>query len=308
VNPEYEALHERAGWVRRHDVGRLWIRGEDRRSYLNNLLTNDIEGLSEGSVRYAALLTPQGRMITDMHVFERGNALLMTLPRPLAAAVRDRLDQFVFSEDVQVEDATAATVQFGVYGPLASDVISDLLPESTLAVMPADEFGLPGFELIAALDDEASVVNALAAAGAVPVSMESVEVCRIEAGVPRFLVDMTEDTIPLEAGIEDRAISLTKGCYVGQEIIIRVLHRGGGRVARRLVRIALSSGSRIPAAGAPLHAQGRAIGSVTSAAESPALRRPVVLGYVQRDFSEPGTAVEILFDDGSRAGGEVLSR
>ena len=314
---QYRALHERAGWVERQDVGRLWVRGQDRRSYLHGLLTNDIEGLSAGTASYAALLTAQGRMITDMYVFERGDVLLVTLPRPLAAAVRDRLEQFVFSEDVQVEDATETTIQIGVYGPLADKVVGDLPSGSPVTVMPSGDFGLHGFELITTPDGKAALVNALTEAGVVPASQETVEVCRIEAGVPRFLVDMTEDTIPLEAGIEDRAISMTKGCYPGQEIIIRVLHRGGGRVARRLVRIGLPAGAPVPQRGAALHGvapavgrygEGRAIGVVTSAAESPALGRPIALGYVHRDFTEPSTPVEVALGDGNQVVGEVLGR
>ena len=305
---QYEALHTRAGWLEREDVGRLWIRGQDRRSYLHNLLTNDIEGMSAGDVRYSALLTPQGRMVTDMHVFERGDILLMTVPRPLAPSLRDRLEQFVFSEDVQVENASDTTVQIGLYGPEAVDIKNELSVGVALAVMPSDEFGLPGFELIAGREHKTALMDALADMGAVSVSMESVDVCRVEAGVPRFLIDMTEDTIPLEAGIEDRAISLTKGCYIGQEIIIRVLHRGGGRVARRLVKIGFAASARVPAAGVSLYAQERAIGAVTSAVESPGFGHPVALGYVHRDFVEPGTQVEVRFDDGSRVEGEVLSR
>ena len=122
---------------------------------------------------------------------------------------------------------------------------------------------------------------------------------------------MTEETIPLEAGIEDRAISQTKGCYVGQEIIIRVLHRGGGRVAKRLVRVALPAGSPVPPIGAVVSAEdpagaSRSIGTITSAAASLALARPLALGYVHRDFAEEGRVVSVAAADGSRSPGEVL--
>ena len=305
----YRALHDSAAWLERDDTGRLWIRGEDRRSYLHNLLTNDIEGLAAGEGRYAALLTPNGRMVTDMHVLETGTAILMTVPRPLAAAILDRLDQFVFSEDVQVEDATDALMQIGVYGPDAAKIAAQLPAGAVTATMPADEFGVAGVELFVESAARDVVLQALRASGAVQADFATLDVCRIEAGVPRFLADMTEDTIPLEAGIEDRAISLTKGCYVGQEIIIRVLHRGGGRVARKLVRVALPAGAGVPSSGASVHAaDGKPIGGVTSAADSPALRRPVALAYVHRDFVEPGTRVEIAAADGSRAAGEVLGR
>jgi folate-binding protein YgfZ len=104
---------------------------------------------------------------------------------------------------------------------------------------------------------------------------------------------MDEHTIPLEAGIEDRAISFTKGCYVGQELIVRVLHRGGGRVARHLVGLVLE-GTIGPSGGDPIVIDGREIGTVTSAAASPTLDRHIALGYVHRDFVEPGTAVDIV--------------
>jgi folate-binding protein YgfZ len=105
---------------------------------------------------------------------------------------------------------------------------------------------------------------------------------------------MTADTIPLEAGIEDRAISLTKGCYVGQEVIIRVLHRGHGRVARRLVRLQVEGNA--PPAGSKVFSGDREVGVITSAAESPRLGA-VALGYLHRDFVEAGTAVDVQAGD-----------
>src|ERR1019366_8020803 len=130
------------------------------------------------------------------------------------------------------------------------------------------------------------------------------EVIRIEAGVPRFGIDMDEETIPLEVGIESRAISLTKGCYVGQEVIIRVLHRGHGRVARKLVGLVFD-GESAPASGAtvrPAERQienvEREIGHVTSSAVSPALGRPIALAYLHRDFVAAGTPVVV---NGARA-------
>jgi folate-binding protein YgfZ len=135
-------------------------------------------------------------------------------------------------------------------------------------------------------------VTRLRSHGAIDVQDAVVETTRIEAGRPRFGVDMSEDTIPLEAGIEDRAISRTKGCYVGQEIIIRVLDRGHGRVARRLVGLKLAAAT-VPARGDAIRSGEREIGQVTSAAYSPLLDTPVALGYVHRDFTEPGTSVDV---------------
>jgi folate-binding protein YgfZ len=118
------------------------------------------------------------------------------------------------------------------------------------------------------------------------------EAVRIEAGVPLFGRDMDQETIPLEAGIESRAISFSKGCYVGQEVIIRVLHRGHGRVARKLVGLTLD-GDEIPAPGAAVRSGDREIGSVTSSTPSPAKHRPIALAYLHRDFLAPGTNVTV---------------
>ena len=128
--------------------------------------------------------------------------------------------------------------------------------------------------------------------GALPIDTVVAEALRIEAGVPRFHQDMNEDTIPLEAGIESRAISLTKGCYVGQEVIIRVLHRGHGRVARKLVGLTFE-GEIVPAAGATVEVEAREIGVTTSTSMSPALDRPIALAYLHRDFLAPGTHISV---------------
>jgi folate-binding protein YgfZ len=155
--------------------------------------------------------------------------------------------------------------------------------------------GEPGFDLFVDRAQMAMVNIALQGAGVVPVDAATANTIRIESGIPLFHHDMDEDTIPLEAGIEGRAISLTKGCYVGQEVIIRVLHRGHGRVARKLVGLLLE-GRSAPVDGALIRSGDREVGRVTSATMSPALDRPIALAYVQRDFVAPGTPV-IVADD-----------
>jgi folate-binding protein YgfZ len=126
----------------------------------------------------------------------------------------------------------------------------------------------------------------------VSASEETGETLRIEAARPRFGIDMNTDTIPLEAGIEDRAISFTKGCYVGQEVIIRVMHRGPGRVARRLVSIVVADGT-VPERGSKIQVGDRVVGAITSATASPRLGAPLALGYVQREHAAPGTELTV---------------
>ena len=157
--------------------------------------------------------------------------------------------------------------------------------------------GEPGFDVYVERERAGWLKAQLVSAGAQEADEETADVLRVEAGVPAFHRDMDEETIPLEAGIESRAISMTKGCYVGQEVIIRVLHRGHGRVAKKLVGLVLD-GDAAPAPGAIVKSGDRAAGEITSAVRSPALGRPIALAYVQRDFVAPGTVLSV---DGAQA-------
>jgi folate-binding protein YgfZ len=143
------------------------------------------------------------------------------------------------------------------------------------------------------------VARDLGAAGAVQVSDAAVEGMRLMEGRPRFGADMNEETIPLEAGLLDRAISTTKGCYVGQEIVIRILHRGGGRVAKRLATLSLDAAAAASQPGAVLRDRDRPVGALTSVARSPRTGKPIALGYVARDAAVEGAVVGI--DGGGRA-------
>jgi folate-binding protein YgfZ len=268
----YRALRTDGGVVRRTDRAVLAVTGADRASWLQGLVTNDVAALAPGDTCYAAYLTPQGRMITDMNVFAREDRLLLDVPALLAGALRDRLDGLIFAEDAQVLDQRTA---FDVWAAIAPGEP----PGGTLTDIVV-EHGQPPSVSYPEID------------------LDTFEVVRIERGIPRFLVDMDTDTIPLEAGIEDRAISFTKGCYVGQEVIVRVTHRGGGRVAKKLVRWhAEPSAAMVPLAGARILAADRDIGRVTSAAFSPAREAVVGLGYVHRDFVDPGTEVTVVWND-----------
>ena len=299
-----------AGLIDRPASGRILLTGADRRSYLQGLLTNDIEALTPGTGCYAAMLTAQGRMMTDIRVQELGDAVLLSLPLHVTAAIRDHLDRFIFSEDVQVEDVHASRAEIGVYGPGAADLLVKIGAEGRVpsglfettrvrvlgvetVLIGSDGPGVPGYDILVDAADVEPVIAALLGAGAVRVSEADAETVRIESGRPRFGVDMDTDTIPLEAGIEDRALSRSKGCYVGQEVIVRVQDRGQGRVAKRLVGLTFDAGAPVPAADARVMSGQREIGRVTSAAWSPALSCPIALAYAHRDFVEPYTPVAV---------------
>lgn len=309
----YRAARRHAAMLDRSDRGRLVVSGNDRATYLHGLLTNDIASLKTGEGCYAAYLTPQGRMIADLLVYEIGDAILLSLDGSVKDTVLAKLDQFVFTEDVQLGDVTATFAQIAIVGPEAARAVTTVLagvPIDTLAalgehgnlrtsfegvsaiVTHVTDPGEPGYDVYVERAQASRLVAALEASGAAMLDTETAETIRVEAGVPAFRRDMDEETIPLEAGIESRAISLTKGCYVGQEVIIRVLHRGHGRVVRKLVGLTLD-GSTAPATGTPVNSGEREIGRVTSGVMSLALGRPIALAYVHRDFVEPGTAVAV---------------
>ncbi|MEW6323623.1 MAG: glycine cleavage T C-terminal barrel domain-containing protein [Acidobacteriota bacterium] len=292
----YKALDGGAGLVRRRDRGVLSVKGADRATWLQGLVTNDVLALAPGAACYAAYLTPQGRMITDLRVCALQDRLLLDVPDPVAAPLRDRLDGLLFAEDVHVEDLSGLVGLIELHGPAAPAVIGRALLDASQPGAPSvvrdDVYGRPGYAIHAQTAHLDEVAGRLVAAGAVEASLETLDVLRIEHGVPEFGIDMDEETIPLEAGIEDRAISFTKGCYVGQELIVRVTTRGGGKVARRLVGLAFS-GDDAPVPGDPLVAGDRRIGEVTSVAWSRRLGYTIALGYVHRDFVVPGTEVTV---------------
>jgi len=249
-----------AGYWRRTDRGLLRLTGRDAVSFLQALVSNDVEALPIGGACDAVYLTPQGRMIADMRIFRRAGDVMVSVPAELVSALAARLDSLVFSEDVQIADASGELPYVTVIDEHSN--MRDLLGEPAPAGVP--ELSTADFELR-----------------------------RIQAGVAKWGADMNEETIPLEAGLLDRAISQTKGCYVGQEVIIRVLHRGGGRVAKRLMKLTLEPGSSAPEPGTPIEINGIAAGAITSAAYSTQERRAFALGYVKREHAEPGTDVAV---------------
>jgi tRNA-modifying protein YgfZ len=299
----YQALRQGAGLVRRGDRGVLTVTGPDRLSWLQGLVTNDVAALRIGGVCDAAYLTPQGRMITDTRVIHLEDRTLLDVPASLAAGLATRLDGLLFSEDAQIADVSRQLALIDLHGPKAPavrDAAAAFLAEYGTAVVADAAFGVPGFTIVSDVERAAAVVSALVAQGAVETTLATLDVVRVEAGRPAFLIDMDEHTLPLEANLEDRAISFTKGCYVGQEVIVRVMHRGQGRVAKKLVGLTFEKGDP-PKPGDRMLSGDREIGKLTSVVWSPRLGSAIGLGYVHRDFLEPGTAVTAQTSAGPRS-------
>ena len=320
IGDQYRIIEAGAGWRRRAERGRLRFGGSDRTAFLHALLTNDVAALSPGRGGYGALLTPQGRMVADVHLFARPDQIITDVPAEAAQSLAAEFDRLIFAEDASVADVSASVVQLNVVGGAAAAILEralgldanalgDLTIGSQLDLVAGfaartDEAALPGYDVLIPAEREAETIESLTRAGAVPLSDELFTALRVDAGRPLFGVDMDTDTIPLEAGLLDRAISTTKGCYVGQEVIIRVLHRGGGRVARRLVKIRFDgeeSGRLLP--GARLRIGDRESGHVTSLAPALDDSGAIALAYLRREFAEAGQ--KVLVDGPSGVEGVV---
>lgn len=327
MRESYEALRQTAGVAHRDGRGLIAVTGPDRSPYLQGLLTNDIVALQEGDQCYAAHLTPQGRLIADMQVLCLPDVLLLDVPGECKDSLVAKFQEVVFTEEVEIVDRTDGWMSLGVTGPVAPTRLSEALqrigiaagdvtfvtsndrqvgscssPRGDVIVARTDALGTLGFDVWAERPVSSAFRTALVSVGCVEVDSAAVETVRIENGRPLFPVDMDDTTIPLEAGIEDRAISFDKGCYVGQEVIIRIMHRGQGRVAKKLVglRVDGSDSTGGPHVGAGLLNGDIEVGRVTSVAWSPLCEQVVALAYVVREQAQPGTALEFETATGRR--------
>ena len=305
VADEYWVLKKGVGIIDLSHLGRLTVTGRDRAPFLNGLLTNDLTKLnSEGGI-HSALLNTKARVLADMHIFSQENSLLVDTGDSPGSRVKAILDQFIVTEDVQVEDSSQELLQLSVQGPKSTETMRQVLgveveklaPLSSRALGPSliiarDRTGLGGYDIIVPRDEVEAVWQGFLLKGGDlvrPVGLEALEVFRLEMGLPRYGVDVDENVIVLEAGFKD-AISFTKGCYMGQETVARATHIG--RVNKMLVQLEIEAKTP-PHPGAKLVRDGRDAGFLTSAAFSPGRGRVVGLGYVHRDFAIEATRLAI---------------
>ena len=278
------------------------VTGPDRVSFLQGMLTQDVEGLPAGSVADAALLTAKGAMVADARVVKRSDDLLLLTEPGFGPAVQGALEKYLISEDAELADATAQFGQLSVVGPEAEALAARVLglgPPAGAALRPFDAGGgatawalpqgqlLPGVDLLIPAEALGPVFERLLDAGATPMGFAALEVLRVERGTPRFGMDMDEKTIPLEANLQ-RALHYQKGCYIGQEVIARATFRG--HMNRHLVGLRFAGA--LPSHRTELLVGERRVGWVTSAVESPWLGA-IGLGYAHRDVEEPGTELTL---------------
>lgn len=318
---EYTALHHRVGVLDLSFRGRLCLLGADRKRFLHGQVTNDVNGLATGEGCYAALTTAKGKMQSDLNIYCLPDELLLDFEPGVSAVVAQRLEKYIIADDVQVIDVSTDYGLLSAQGPEAATVIRNAgfgleMPARELDLTRASDAGFgeivcvshsrgsrPGFDLfVPALHlrvaAEKLVVAAKAAGGGV-CGWQALETARIEAGIPRFGADMDETNLPPETGIEDRMVSYTKGCYIGQEVIARI--RTYGQPAKTLRKLRLADElSALPRKGDKLFHGEKEAGYITSAMASPSLKENIALGYVRREFHQPETELRLRSAAGER--------
>jgi folate-binding protein YgfZ len=306
---EYHTLSTAAGLIDRSERGKLALSGPGAVEFLNGQITNELAGLRPGEGCYAAFLTHKGKMLGDLRVLaagedERGKpaGLLLDTERVALQGLFDMIRRFKVGYEVELSKRTIESCLLSLVGPAAQAVIARAAPDAPIpahaehAHAPARIAGRPvrlirtaepaGLDVLCDAADGEAVAESLVAAGARPVSEAVGEIVRVEYGRPRYGVDLDDSVIPQEAGLNERAVSFTKGCYVGQETVARLHYKG--RPNRHLRGLRLSERS---ASAEELQLAERTVGRVGSAVVSPELG-PIALALVRREV-EPGAIVAV---------------
>ncbi len=310
---EYRAVRTGVGLLDFSHRSLLQFTGPDRVSFLQGMLSNDVKALKPFAGQYTALLTQQGKVIADARVLCSLNSIYLDCWDTLKSKVIEHLNHYLVADEVEIADRSADYGMLSLQGPKAEPLLREMSPSSELpvqakhhtmitiesasiCVVSDSDTGEAGYDLIIPGPHLLTIAKRLTETGkrfgAAWVGEETHNMLRIEAGVPRYGSDFSEENLLLEAGLKD-AVSFTKGCYLGQEVVERI--RSRGHVNRQLVGLLLE-GSVIPSNGDAILAASTVIGQITSATLSPALARTIALGYLQKDFWAAGTTVSVKHD------------
>ena len=287
----YEALRHGAAWWDVSVRGRIVARGRDRARLLHNLTSNEVKKMQPGQGCYAFLLTPQGRIQADVTLLCFAEHFLIDTEPELREKVQQLIRKYIIADQVELEDVSAAMGSIAIEGRGAAEVLRKIgapasesayqhQPWADATVAAVSVTGQPGFRIYCDASRTQAIAQQIAAAGAVEAGEEDVRAVRIENGRPRYGDDIRETTLPQETQ-QMHAVSFTKGCYLGQEIVERI--RAQGHVNKKLVRL---RGDGPLAPGGKLSANGADAGEITSAAGTAAL------GYVRANFADPGTELD----------------
>jgi folate-binding protein YgfZ len=292
---EYTTVTEGCGLLDRSERGKLALSGSGAKEFLQGQVSNDVESLTDGTGCYAAFLTPKGKMLGDLRILDAGSELLLDTERISLQELFNMIRRFSLGYDVELHKRTVERGMLSLIGPAAGELVP--VPEfgpdehaharTAIDDVPARAIRTDvGIDLLCDAADTDRLRAALERRGATPVSEQVAEVVRIERGRPRYGVELDDTVIPQEAGLNERAVSFTKGCYVGQETVARLHYRGKPNRHLRGLRL-----SEPVEPGAELRAGDRVLGTVASVADSPSFG-PIALALVRRE-AEPGTTVPV---------------
>lgn len=324
---EHAALTQTAGVADLSSRGRICLTGADRVRFLNGQVSNDVKALAPGQGCYAALVTAKGRMESDLNIYALADELLLDFEPGFSDRVSQRLNGFIIADDVQVVEVSTLYSLLSLQGPKTGEILAQLglasaLPEQPFQFVRVEQpawgesycvyqprYLKPGYDFFVPADCALVVAqqlwSATQAVGGRGVGWSALEAARIEAGIPRYGVDIDETNLVPETGLEARAISYSKGCYIGQEVIARI--RTYGHVTKALRGLSLDPEvNALPARGDKLLQAGQEVGYVTSALHSPAFQRPIALGYVRRERNAVATEL-ILATSAGESKAKVVS-
>jgi folate-binding protein YgfZ len=293
---EYHAVRERAGIVDRTSLGVLEVTGKDRATFLHALVSNDIKALAPGQTCGATLLDIHGKVQLTLLVWSMADRIWLVTPPGTAAFALEAFDKYLFSEKAYFADVTADVALSMLAGPDAAAIAARVAGGLGVEVRHAPGIGETGGAetwMAVPSGDGARAWQTALDAGARPVGATAFESLRIEAGTPLFGRDV-DDTVLLPEIPTARLLSHSKGCYPGQEVVVRIRDRGH---VNRMLRGLVVDGPSVPERGADVVVEGAVIGRVTSATRSIGLAQPIALGFVRRQHAETGAAVGVRIGD-----------
>lgn len=312
---EYQAVRtEGTGLIDLSCRARILVNGSEAIAFLNGLITNDMKTLAEKHWMPAAFPNVQGRLVASVRVIRLEHSgetdksvsqFLLDAEGVSHGSILTLLNRFTLAGDFRVTDLTDELSMLSLQGKQALRIAQSVLGDigasdnevhqvrwqaASVTVVHATHTAEDGFDLFVPKQRAPALSNALIDAGARPVGLDTLEVLRIEAGLPRYNIDMDETNVVSETNL-DEAISFTKGCYIGQEIIARIKYRG--HVAKKLTGLSFAGTEKIEPGAKIFSSDEKEIGRVTSATFSPTLNRTIALAYVKYDYLAPGTNVRV---------------
>jgi len=269
----YNALRQGAAWLDLDSRGRIVARGRDRARLLHAIVSNEVKKMTPGDSCYAFLLNPQGRIQADLHLLCLADHFLIDTDPGLREKVHQHIRRYIIADQVELEDVSAQTASIGVEGPGAAEL---KLAPGDYTIAPFTVTGQPGYRVYCPAESKSALIAEIESLGSKAAGADDARLVRIENGKPLYGEDIRDTTLPQETQ-QMQAVSFSKGCYLGQEIVERI--RAQGRVNRKLERLELET-IEPPAPGSKLTVDGRNA-EITSSVYSPHFGKTIALAFVR---------------------------